>query len=92
MMNWAKKIPLFKMTQPEGAFYIFPDVSATFGKTYHGHLIQNADDLAMLILDEAHVSTVSGSAFGNNNCLRISFAASENTLNEAMLRIKELLD
>lgn len=92
MMNWVKEISVFKMTEPEGAFYIFPDVSATFGKTYHGHLIENADDLALLILDEAHVSTVSGSAFGDNNCLRISFAASENTLNEAMRRIKELLD
>ncbi|HUH35532.1 MAG TPA: pyridoxal phosphate-dependent aminotransferase [Moheibacter sp.] len=92
MLNWVKEIEVFKMTEPEGAFYIFPDVSATFGKTYHGHLIENADDLALLILDEAHVSTVSGSAFGDNNCLRISFAASENTLNEAMRRIKELLD
>lgn len=92
MMEWVKEIPDFQMAEPEGAFYLFPNVSSTFGKTYNGTLIKNADDLAMLFLEEAHVSTVSGSAFGNNNCLRISYAASEETLNEAMRRIKTLLD
>lgn len=91
MMKWVEEIEDFKMPEPEGAFYIFPDVSATFGKTYKGKLVQNADDLSMLILDEAYVSTVSGSAFGMDNCLRISYAASEEQLNEAMRRIKELL-
>lgn len=91
MMEWVKEIPDFKISEPQGAFYIFPNVSSTFGNTYNGKLIKNADDLAMLILEEAHVSTVSGSAFGNNNCLRISYAASEEILNEAMQRIKTLL-
>lgn len=92
VMQWAKEIPDFKLSDPKGAFYIFPDVSATFGRTINGRLIKNADDLSMLILEEAFVSTVSGTAFGNPNCLRISYAASEKTLNEAMRRIKELLN
>ena len=92
MMQWVKEIPDFKLSEPKGAFYIFPDVSETFGRTINGKIIENADDLSMLILEEAHVSTVSGSAFGNPNCLRISYAASEQTLNEAMRRIKELLN
>lgn len=92
IMDWVKEIPDFQISEPQGAFYIFPNVSSTFGKTYNGSLIKNADDLALLILEEAHVSTVSGSAFGNNNCLRISYAASEETLNEAMRRIKTLLE
>lgn len=91
MMDWVKEIDAFQMPEPEGAFYIFPDVSATFGKTIHGKLIQNSSDLANLILDEAFVSTVPGSAFGMDNCLRISYTASEAQLNEAMRRIKELL-
>lgn len=91
MMDWIREIPEFKLAEPGGAFYVFPNVADTFGKTYQGKLIQNADDLSMLILDEANVSTVSGSAFGNDQCLRISYAASEEKLNEAMRRIKELL-
>lgn len=91
MMSWVDEIPDFKLIEPEGAFYIFPNVKACFGKTYNGKRIENADDLAMLILEEAHVSTVSGSAFGNENCIRISYAASEEKLNEAMRRIKILL-
>lgn len=92
MMKWVKKIPDFRVSEPLGAFYLFPDVSATFGKTYRGKLILNADDLVSLILEEVFVATVSGSAFGMKDCLRISFAASEDQLNEAMRRIKELLD
>ncbi len=91
MMQKAAEIPVFKVSEPKGAFYLFPDVSATFGKTYRGKLIKNADDLAMFLLDEVFVSTVSGSAFGMDNCLRISFAASAEQLEEAMNRIKNLL-
>lgn len=91
MMKWAAEIPAFQISEPEGAFYLFPNVSQTFGKTYKGRLIQNADDLVSLILEEAHVATVSGSAFGNKNCIRFSYAASEEQLNKAMTRIKELL-
>ena len=91
MMRKASEIPVFKVNEPKGAFYLFPDVSATFGKTYRGKTIQNADDLSMFLLDEVFVSTVSGSAFGMDNCLRISFAASEQQLEEAMNRIREVL-
>lgn len=91
MMNLAKEIPGFKVSEPKGAFYIFPDISELFGKTFHGTTINNSDDLANLILDKAFVSTVPGSAFGIDNCLRFSYAASEENLTEAMRRIKELL-
>ena len=91
MMRKAAEISVFRVNEPKGAFYLFPDVSATFGKTYRGKTIQNADDLAMFLLDEVFVSTVSGSAFGMDNCLRISFAASEEQLEEAMNRIREAL-
>lgn len=91
MMSLAKEIPGFKVSEPKGAFYIFPDVSELFGKTFHGMTINNSDDLANLILDKAFVSTVPGSAFGIDDCLRISYAASEENLTEAMRRIKELL-
>ncbi|MGB6084459.1 pyridoxal phosphate-dependent aminotransferase [Moheibacter sp.] len=91
MMEKAAEIPAFKVSEPKGAFYLFPDVSATFGKTYRGKLIKDADDLAMFLLEEVHVSTVSGTAFGMDNCLRISFAASEKQLEEAMNRIKDVL-
>ncbi len=91
MMEKAAEIPVFKVSEPKGAFYLFPDVTATFGKTYRGKLIKNADNLAMFLLEEVHVSTVSGTAFGMDNCLRISFAASEKQLEEAMNRIKDVL-
>lgn len=91
MMNLASEIPGFKVSEPKGAFYLFPDVSELFGKTFGGVTINNSDDLANLILDKVFVSTVPGSAFGMDNCLRISYAASEENLKEAMRRIKELL-
>lgn len=91
MVKWVNEIPGFKVSEPKGAFYMFPDVSALFGKTFRGKTIHNSDDLAMFILDEVYVSTVAGSAFGMNDCLRISYAASEEQLEEAMRRIKELL-
>lgn len=78
----------FKVNLPEGAFYVFPDISHYFG-TANGHLtIQNADDMAEVLLTEAHVGTVSGSAFGADNCIRISYAASEGDIREAVERIK----
>lgn len=91
MLKWVDEIKMFRLSEPDGAFYIFPDVSATFGKTFNGTKVHNADELAMLLLNEIHVSTVSGSAFGMDNCLRISYAASEDKLNEAMRRIRDFL-
>lgn len=91
MIGWAKEIPGFKVNEPKGAFYLFPDVSETFGKTYNGVTINNADDLALYILEYAQVAIVSGSAFGSKECIRISYAASVEELQEAMARIKKAL-
>jgi aspartate aminotransferase len=76
---------------PSGAFYIFPEVSKLFGKTFDGHLVCNANDLSMLILEKAHVATVPGDAFGYPDCIRISYSASREQIKEAISRIKELL-
>lgn len=73
---------------PQGAFYVFPDISAFFGKTFQGKPIANADDLCIYLLNEAHVALVTGAAFGDPNCIRISYAAAEETLIEAMNRVK----
>jgi aspartate aminotransferase len=81
-------IPGFKLNVPEGAFYVFPDVSDYFGRTIQGVKIENANDFALFLLDKANVATVTGEAFGNNDCIRISYAASESEIKEAMSRIK----
>ena len=81
----------FKLNVPEGAFYIFPDISAFFGKTIQGKAINNANDFSMLLLEEANVATVTGEAFGAPNCIRLSYAASELQLREAIKRIKAVL-
>lgn len=91
MLEWAKEIPAFKVNEPKGAFYLFPDVTATFGNTYKGVTINNADDLALYLLEYAQVAVVSGSAFGSKNCIRMSYAASVEELREAMTRIREAL-
>jgi aspartate aminotransferase len=84
-------IPGVKCTVPPGAFYLFPDVSAYFGKKHKNTNITNADDLAMYLLEVGHVATVTGAAFGNPECIRISYAASEEELKEALRRIKQAL-
>ncbi len=81
----------FKLNIPEGAFYVFPDISWFFGKTIKDKTINNASDFALFLLEKAHVATVTGEAFGNPNCIRISYAASEKELREAVNRIKEAL-
>ena len=81
----------FVTTEPEGAFYVFPNVSHFFGKTIKGHKIENATDFSMFLLEEALVATVTGDAFGNPDCIRISYAASESQIEEAMKRIKSVL-
>ncbi len=86
-----KEIPQFKINIPEGAFYVFPDVSYFFGKTLRGTKIENANDFSMYLLKEANVATVDGAAFGNPDCLRLSYATSEAQLEEALRRIKEAL-
>jgi len=91
VVGLTKAIPGLKINVPEGAFYVFPDVSSYFGKTLRGKLIANADDFSMYLLSEANVATVTGDAFGNPNCIRISYATSEALLSEAFKRIKEAL-
>lgn len=81
----------FKCNEPEGAFYVYPDVTAYFGKTINGTKINNASDFAMYLLQNANVATVTGDAFGNGNCIRISYAASVNEIKEAISRIKNAL-
>jgi aspartate aminotransferase len=89
VVGLVNQIPGFKLNVPEGAFYVFPDVSFYFGKTIKGTEIKNATDFSMFLLSEANVATVTGDAFGNPNCIRFSYATSEALLTEAMRRIKE---
>lgn len=89
--NLLHEIPGFKVNKPAGAFYFFPDVSFYFGKTIQGHKITNSDDFALLLLEKAHVATVGGVCFGDSNCIRLSYAASEKDLIEALKRIKNTL-
>ncbi|WNM19228.1 pyridoxal phosphate-dependent aminotransferase [Flavobacterium capsici] len=89
VVGLVKDIPGFKLNVPEGAFYVFPDVSSFFGKTLKGQFIKDATDFSMFLLSEANVATVTGDAFGNPNCIRFSYATSEALLTEAMRRIKE---
>ena len=84
-------IPGIKVRLPQGAFYFFPEVSSYYGKSNGGTKINNSTDLAMYLLNEANVATVMGSAFGDDNCIRLSYATSEELLVEAIRRIKEAL-
>lgn len=81
----------FKLNVPGGAFYVFPDISSFFGKTLKGKKINNASDFSIFLLEEANVATVTGEAFGDPSCIRISYAASEAELVEAIKRIKNAL-
>lgn len=92
VLNALNKIEGVKTNIPEGAFYVFPDVSSFFGKSKNGETIGGANDLAMYLLKEANVALVTGEAFGDKNCIRISYAASEETLTEAMRRVREALE
>lgn len=91
MLKLLSEIKGFKCNKPEGAFYVFPDVSSFFGKTFKGNKITNASDLSLFLLKEALVATVTGDAFGNPNCIRISYAASKEQIIEAISRIKSVL-
>jgi len=81
----------FKANTPDGAFYVFPDVTHYFGKTLRGKKINNATDFSLYLLEEALVATVTGEAFGNPDCIRISYAASKEQIIEAIKRIKEVV-
>ncbi|HEY5688094.1 MAG TPA: pyridoxal phosphate-dependent aminotransferase [Yeosuana sp.] len=89
ILGLLNEIEGFKTNVPEGAFYVFPNISYFFGKTLHGKTINNASDFSMYLLEEALVATVDGESFGNPDCIRISYAASQEQIVEAIKRIKE---
>ena len=91
ILSLLNDIDGFKCNTPDGAFYVFPDVSYFFGKTIDGYKINNASDMSLFLLDKALVATVTGDAFGDPNCIRISYAASQDQLIEAIKRIKKVL-
>ena len=91
VVGLLREIDGFKVNVPEGAFYVFPDISAFFGKTIDGITIENANDFSLFILEKANVATVTGDAFGAPNCIRMSYAASELQLREAIKRIAKAL-
>ena len=91
IVGLLKEIDGFKVNVPTGAFYVFPDISSFFGKTLNGVEISNANDFALYLLEHANVATVTGDAFGFPNCIRISYAASEAQIREAISRIKAAL-
>ncbi|MGB1231933.1 MAG: pyridoxal phosphate-dependent aminotransferase [Winogradskyella sp.] len=91
ILDLLSNVEGFKTNEPEGAFYVFPDISYYFGKSIKGTTINNATDLSLFLLEEALVATVTGEAFGNPNCIRISYAASQNNIKDAITRIKNAL-
>lgn len=92
VLELMNDIPGIRTYVPQGAFYIFPDMSSFYGKkTPDGQVIQNSSDLSMFILNDAYVAAVSGDAFGADECIRFSFAASDEKLTEAMQRLKNTL-
>ena len=92
VVKLAKEIDGLEVNVPEGAFYLFPKCSSFFGKRTDGYVINNATDLAMYLLEVGHVATVSGDAFGDPECIRFSYATSDDNLREAIKRIKEALE
>ena len=92
VLNLLSKINGFKLNEPEGAFYVFPNISSFFGKTIAGSKINNASDFSLLLLEKANVATVTGEAFGAPNCIRLSYATSQDLLIEAIKRISNLLN
>lgn len=90
--NLMKENPNFKIQRPSSSFYLFPDISYYIGKIVNGTTIKNAEDFAMFLLENAYVGCVGGTSFGNPNCLRFSYATSEQQLTEAMKRIKKCLE
>ncbi|MBL7936604.1 MAG: pyridoxal phosphate-dependent aminotransferase [Bacteroidia bacterium] len=92
VLELMKDIPGLKTNVPDGAFYVYPEVSALFGKSHNGFTINNATDLSMYLLDVAHVALVPGAAFGDDKYIRFSYATSEDKLTEALKRMKEAIE
>ncbi|MHB9055638.1 MAG: pyridoxal phosphate-dependent aminotransferase [Paludibacteraceae bacterium] len=91
VVKMAREIPGLKVNEPKGAFYVFPDCSAYFGKSYNGTAVNNPEDLALYLLAEAHVACVGGTDFGAPKCIRMSYATSDEKLVDAFARIKNAL-
>ena len=91
IVELAKDIPGFEVNTPQGAFYLFPKCDSYYGKSAGNHVINNADDLAMYLLEVGHVACVGGTSFGAPECIRMSYATSDENIVEAMRRIKEAL-
>lgn len=91
IVELAKAIPGLEVNEPQGAFYLFPKCSSFYGKSDGKHVINNSTDLAMYLLEEAHVATVGGDAFGDADCFRMSYATSDDNIREAMRRIADAL-
>lgn len=91
VVSMAREIPGLKVNDPQGAFYVFPDASYYIGKSYNGKKIENSGDLALFLLEVGHVACVGGGAFGAPDCIRMSYATSEDNLTKAFTRIKEAL-
>ncbi len=91
MVRLGKEVSGFKVNKPEGAFYLFPDCTFYFGKSYNGKRMETSADLAMFLLEVGHVASVGGAAFGEPDCIRFSYATSDENLIEAMRRVKEAL-
>lgn len=92
VLGLMKDIPGFKTNKPDGAFYVYPEVSELFGKSHNGKKVDNATDLSMYLLEEAHVALVPGAAFGDDNYIRFSYATSEDKLTEALRRIRAAVE
>lgn len=91
IVSLCKQTPGFELNDPDGAFYVFPKVSSLYGKQYDGHVINNSLDLAMFFLNVGHVATVGGDAFGDPDCLRMSYATSDDNIREALKRINNAI-
>ena len=91
IVSLAKDIPGLEVNVPQGAFYLFPKCSSFFGKSDGKHVINNSSDFAMYLLEDGHVATVGGDAFGSSDCFRMSYATSDDNIKEALRRIKEVL-
>ena len=89
VMELLRELPDVECSEPEGAFYVFPRINKYFGKSFGDRVIRDADDLCMYLLNDAHVSSVTGTAFGEPNCIRLSFANSMPNIEEGFKRIKE---
>ena len=91
IVKLAKEVPGLEVNMPQGAFYLFPKCNSYFGKSNGEKTINNSTDFAMYLLEEAHVATVGGDAFGDPDCIRMSYATSDENIVEAIKRIKEAL-